>query len=76
MVVYYDGDVQKRFTEFVQAVASTRNDIRRSKLSAKVDLARSRSSSSGSDSAGSFGEETTKALVPSHIRRRDFGFRI
>ena len=62
VVVYYDGDVQKRFTEFVQAVASTRNDIRRSKLSAKVDLARSRSSSSGSDSAGSFGEETTKSI--------------
>lgn len=63
VVVYYDGDVQKSFTEFVHAMASSRNDIRRSKLSAKVDnLARSRSSSSGSDSAGSFGEDTTKSI--------------
>jgi hypothetical protein len=63
VVVYYDGDVQKRFTDFVQAVASSRNDIRRSKLSAKVDNhSRSRSSSSGSDSAGSFGEDTTKSI--------------
>jgi hypothetical protein len=63
VVVYYDGDVQKRFSDFVQAVASSRNDIRRSKLSAKVDnLSRSRSSSSGSDSTGSFDEDTTKSL--------------
>ena len=63
VVVYYDGDVQKRFTELVQAMAAARNDIRRSKLSAKVDnLARSRSSSSGSDSAGSFGQDTTKSI--------------
>lgn len=63
VVVYYDGDVQKRFTDFVQAVASSRNDIRRSKLSAKVDsLARSRSSSNGSNSAGSLCEENTKSL--------------
>jgi hypothetical protein len=63
VVVYYDGDVQKRFTEFVQAVASSRNDIRKSKLSAKVDnFSRSRSPSSGSGSSGSVGEETTKSL--------------
>jgi hypothetical protein len=63
VVVYYDGDVQKSFTELVHALASSRNDIRRSKLSAKVDnLARSRSSSSGSDTAGSFGEDTTKSI--------------
>jgi hypothetical protein len=63
VVVYYDGDVQKCFTEFVQAVASSRYDIRRSKLSAKVDnLSRSRSSSSGSGSSGSVGEETTKSI--------------
>lgn len=65
VVVYYDGDVQKRFADFVQAVASSRNDIRRSKLSAKVDhLARSGSSGSdnGSGSGSSTGEETTKSL--------------
>ena len=63
VVVYYDGDVQKSFTEFVLAIASTRNDIRRSKLNAKGDnLARIRSSSSGSDSAGSFGADTTKSI--------------
>lgn len=62
VVVYYDGDVQKRFTELVQGMAASRNDIRRSKLGAKVDiLARSRSSSSGSNSAGSI-EETTKSM--------------
>lgn len=61
VVVYYDGDVQKRFADFVQAVAACRNDIRKSKLSAKVsNYARSRSSSSGS--GGSGGEDNTKSI--------------
>ncbi|KAL1588011.1 hypothetical protein WHR41_03239 [Cladosporium halotolerans] len=60
-VVYYDGDVQKRFADLVRDFNGCRNDIRRSKLSAKVDsLARSGSSSSESGGGGSDGEETTK----------------
>lgn len=63
VVIYYDGDVQKRFADIVGAVASCRNDIRKSKLSAKVDnFVRSRSSSSGSGSGGSGGEDNTKSL--------------
>lgn len=67
VVIYYDGDVQKRFADFVGAVASCRNDIRKSKLNAKVDkFVRSRSlssgSGSGSGSGGSGGEDNTKSL--------------
>jgi hypothetical protein len=63
VVVYYDGDMQNRFSEFVQAVASSRNDIRRSKLSAEVDhFAGSRSSSSSSGNGSSGLEETTKSV--------------
>lgn len=62
-VVYYDGDVQSRFADLVRAFNYCRNDIRRSKLSARVDtLARSGSSSSGSISGGSVGEDTTKSV--------------
>lgn len=62
-VVYYDGDVQKRFADLVRDFNGCRNDFRRSKLSAKVEsLARSGSSSSGSGSGTSDGEETTKGF--------------
>lgn len=61
-VVYYDGDLQKRFADLVRAFNYSRNDIRRSKLSARVDtVSRSASSSSGSISGGSVGEETMKS---------------
>jgi hypothetical protein len=61
VVVYYDGDIQKSLTRIVQEFSSCRNDIRKSKMAAKVDmLSRSGSSSSASDS--SVGEETVKSI--------------
>ena len=61
VVVYYDGDIQKSLTRIVQDFSSCRNDIRKSKMAAKVDmLSRSGSSSSGSDSSA--GEETLKGI--------------
>jgi hypothetical protein len=61
VVVYYDGDIQKSLTRIVQDFSSCRNDIRKSKMAAKVDmLSRSGSSSSGSDSSA--GEETVKGI--------------
>lgn len=63
VVVYYDGDIQKRLTNIVQQFSTCRNDIRRSKLNAKVDLlSRSGSSSSGSGNDNSAGEETVKGI--------------
>ena len=53
-VVFYDGDTQKRFEKLVRQVGSSRNSIRKGKMSAKVD-ALSRCGSSASDS-GSGGE--------------------
>lgn len=50
VVVYYDGDTQKRFEHLVRAISSSRNAIRKGKMSAKVD-ALSRSGSSSSDSS-------------------------
>ena len=63
MVVYYDGDIQTRLARIVQEFSTCRNDIRRSKMSAKVDmLSRSGSSSSGSGNDISAGEETVKGI--------------
>nr|POE66656.1 hypothetical protein CFP56_72079 [Quercus suber] len=56
VVVYYDGDVQKRFENLVRAVAACRNTIRKGKMSAKVD-ALSRTGSSSSEGEGNSGGE-------------------
>jgi len=61
VVVYYDGDIQKRLTRIVQDFSACRNDNRTSKMTATVDmLSRSGSSSSGSDSSA--GEEIVKGI--------------
>jgi hypothetical protein len=61
VVVYYDGDIQERLARIVQEFSACRNGIRRSKMSARVDLlSRSGSSSSASDSSA--GEETVKGI--------------
>ena len=66
VVVYYDGDIQQRLTDIVQGLSACRNDIRRSKMSAKVDmLSRSGSSSSGSGNDGSAGEKTAPKSIGS-----------
>lgn len=54
IVIFYDGDVQKRFETLVRAISTCRNAIRRGKMGAKVDhLSRTGSSSSeGSTSGG------------------------
>jgi len=63
VVVYYDGDAQKQFEALVRAVGTSRNHVRKGKMSLRIDsLARSESESSGSDSSGSGGEETIKGL--------------
>lgn len=70
VVVYYDGDVQQRFTDLVRAFNSSRNDIRRSKLSARVDtLSRSGSSGSGSGSASDAGEDTAKSIGTTNSKK-------
>jgi len=51
--VYYDGETQKHFEKLVRAIGSSRNAIRKGKMSAKVDaLARTGSSSSETSSGG------------------------
>lgn len=51
VVVYYDGDVQKRFETIVRAIGTSRNTLRKGKMSAKVEaIARSGSSSSSDGS--------------------------
>lgn len=70
-VVYYDGNLQQRFADLVRAFNYCRNDIRRSKLSAKVDtVTRSGSSSSGSISGGSVGEDTSRSIGTYKSARR------
>lgn len=58
-VVYYDGETQKQFEKLVRTVGSTRNSIRKGKMSAKVDSL-SRSGSSGSKASGSSGDDMAK----------------
>lgn len=55
-VVYYDGETQKRFEKLVRAIGSSRNAIRKGKMSAKVD-ALARTGSSSSEANNSSGEE-------------------
>ncbi|CAK4030461.1 Hypothetical predicted protein [Lecanosticta acicola] len=56
-VVYYDGDTQKSFEKLVRAVGSSRNAIRKGKMSMKVD-SMSQSESSGSEtSSGDDGQD-------------------
>ncbi|KAF2217153.1 hypothetical protein CERZMDRAFT_81111 [Cercospora zeae-maydis SCOH1-5] len=50
VVVHYDGNTQRRFEQLVRQISSSRNAIRKGKMSAKVD-ALSRSGSSSSDSS-------------------------
>jgi len=57
VVVYYDGDVQKRFETLVRAVGSCRNAIRKGKMAVKVDNLSRTDSSSSSDASNSGGEE-------------------
>lgn len=62
-VVYYDGETQKQFEKLVRTVGSTRNAIRKGKMSAKVDsLSRSGSSSSEASSSSS-GDENIDSLT-------------
>lgn len=56
IAVYYDGETQKRFEKLVKAIGSSRNAIRKGKMSAKVDML-SRTSSSSSEASNSSGSE-------------------
>ncbi|QIW99077.1 hypothetical protein AMS68_004595 [Peltaster fructicola] len=60
VAIYYDGVAQKDFERLVRAIGTSRNSIRKSKLSMKIDsLARTGSSSS---SCSNSGEEVIKGL--------------
>ena len=52
VVVYYDGDTQKRFETLVRSIGTCRNSLRKGKMSAKVEaIARTGSSSSSEGSS-------------------------
>lgn len=57
MVVYYDGDTQKQFEKLVRAIGSSRNALRKAKMSSKVDSL-ARTSSSSSEASSSDGDYT------------------
>lgn len=69
-VVHYDGETQKRFEQLVRAVGTSRNAIRKGKMSAKVDaLSWSGSSSSASScTSESGGEDGDYSGVTSGLR--------
>lgn len=58
VVIYYDGDVQKRFEMLVRAIGTCRNAIRKGKMGIKVDSL-SRTGSSSSEASSSGGEDST-----------------
>lgn len=60
LVVYYDGDTQKRFENVVRAIGLSRNAIRKGKMSAKVDSLSRTGSSSSEGSGCSSGEDSGK----------------
>lgn len=49
-VVYYDGDLQKRFEDAVRTISISRNAMRKGKISAKIDSLSCTGSSSGEES--------------------------
>ena len=68
-VVYYDGETQKRFEQLVRGVGTSRNSIRKGKMSAKVDaLSRSGSSSSASSCSDGSGGEDGDFSITSGLR--------
>ena len=70
VVVYYDGDIQKRFEAIVRAIGSTRNSLRRGKMSAKVD-AISRSDTFGSkENSGTNGTASLPTMPYRSARMR------
>lgn len=61
VVVYYDGDAQKQFEALVRAVGTSRNYVRKAKMSLRVDSL-VWGVSTESESSSSDGEETIKGL--------------
>jgi len=71
IVIYYDGDVQKRFEQLVRSIAGSRNILRKGKMGARVD-ALTRTGSSSSEGERDSGDETTfnpKSFQPSRTTR-------
>ncbi|KAM3424238.1 hypothetical protein BST61_g11221 [Cercospora zeina] len=64
VVVYYDGTTQSRFEQLVRAISSSRNAIRKGKMSAKVDALSRSGSSSGDSSCLSGGEDMDHSMLP------------
>lgn len=76
-VVYYDGSTQCRFEKLVRAIGSSRNSIRKGKMSAKVDsLSRtgSSSSSSGASDEDDSGPRNAGLAYKSTRQQRGIGF--
>lgn len=65
IVIYYDGDVQKRFDQVVKSISTGRNELRKNKMGMTV-AALSRSGSSSSSDSNSEGEE----FSPSSFKMR------
>ncbi|USW57015.1 hypothetical protein Slin15195_G103340 [Septoria linicola] len=69
-MIYYDGDTQKHFEKLVRAIGTSRNSIRKGKMSAKVDaLSRSGSSSSRS-SCSSDGDDEDYSKITVGLKYR------
>lgn len=71
IVIYYDGDVQKRFEQLVRSIAASRNMVRKGKMGARVD-ALTRTGSSSSEGERDSGDEATfnpKSFQPSRTTR-------
>lgn len=77
VIIYYDGDVQKKFETVVRAIGANRNALRKGKIVAKVDKF-SRISSGNSSEASSSEEQvsmrpsklpykTTRAMQGTHV---------
>ncbi|KAK5165117.1 uncharacterized protein LTR77_009214 [Saxophila tyrrhenica] len=43
VVIYYDGDTQKRFEEMVRAISTCRNALRKAKMNARMEIVLSKS---------------------------------
>lgn len=57
VVVYYDGEAQKQFETLVRSIGTSRNSLRKAKMSAKVDAV------SRSDSGSSEGSSSDDAVL-------------
>jgi hypothetical protein len=74
VVIYYDGEIQKRFENIVRAIGSRRNALRKGRTSAQVyELSRNGSSSSEGSSGDDSGTYVPKVAYRSARTRQSPG---